>query len=661
MYDSLPNASVTIRVKDASIEDILNLVIVKLPGFALERIASGYYLTKSSGSVSKRNMDIFTISKINEKYSLNVQKATFASVIETLFRKAGKEYSSFARTNLQIENLSFKDKDFDDLLGLVLEQANCDYTIQGNIYYILEVQKKDLTKNYREIKVINLNNISCDSFLSVLPSELNSSAFIRTDKDANRVILYGTKVETEAIESFEVLLNTPVSLTPLFTAYEYDQKDRKIITTLPDGSIQNVSFSIINGNIITTSKDPLGNITKHTSDSRGNIIKTQKYDQQNNLLTEVSYKYNSIGEMIRAEDAAQNPVTIEYDWLGRKLSLQSPDSGRQEYKYDNCSNLIEETSSVLREKSQAIYYSYDGLNRLVKIEYPENETTTYTYGGYSEPNGAAGKIKTITDSSGTICYEYGKLGEITHEERTINTHLGSGGTETATMSYVSDYLGRMQSITSPDKETITYEYDAGGQVKGVKGNNPSYPNRPFVYVQNILYDKYGQRTKIVYGNGVTTTYEYDEARRWLSSIVTTDRDNNLLQNITYDFDKVGNVKEYVNDCLSENSGNYKTEQTYTYDSLYQLIKVDGTTEYNPYSSPEPEYVSHYVQDFSFDTKGLGNMTSKVSSENVSPMKIIGDDLNYHLVYNYSSEYAHRLINVGNRYYQYDANGMPVTS
>ena len=50
------------------------------------------------------------------------------------------------------------------------------------------------------------------------------------------------------------------------------------------------------------------------------------------------------------------------------------------------------------------------------------------------------------------------------------------------------------------------------------------------------------------------------------------------------------------------------------------------------------------------------MTSKVSSENVSPMKIIGDDLNYHLVYIYSSEYAHRLINVGNRYYQYDANG-----
>ena len=55
------------------------------------------------------------------------------------------------------------------------------------------------------------------------------------------------------------------------------------------------------------------------------------------------------------------------------------------------------------------------------------------------------------------------------------------------------------------------------------------------------------------------------------------------------------------------------------------------------------------------------MTSKVSSENVSPMKIIGDDLNYRLVYNYSSEHAHRLIIVGNRYYQYDANGMPVTS
>jgi len=50
------------------------------------------------------------------------------------------------------------------------------------------------------------------------------------------------------------------------------------------------------------------------------------------------------------------------------------------------------------------------------------------------------------------------------------------------------------------------------------------------------------------------------------------------------------------------------------------------------------------------------MTTKTSTEKVSPHKIIGDDLNYEFVYNYDKNYAHRLVNIGNRYYKYDSNG-----
>ena len=50
------------------------------------------------------------------------------------------------------------------------------------------------------------------------------------------------------------------------------------------------------------------------------------------------------------------------------------------------------------------------------------------------------------------------------------------------------------------------------------------------------------------------------------------------------------------------------------------------------------------------------MTTKTSTEKVSPHKTIGDDLNYNFVYNYDENYAHRLVNVGNRYYKYDSNG-----
>jgi hypothetical protein len=46
------------------------------------------------------------------------------------------------------------------------------------------------------------------------------------------------------------------------------------------------------------------------------------------------------------------------------------------------------------------------------------------------------------------------------------------------------------------------------------------------------------------------------------------------------------------------------------------------------------------------------MMQKVSSETVSPAKKIGDDLNYTLDYTNDSEYAHRLVQAGERYYQY---------
>ena len=90
-------------------------------------------------------------------------------------------------------------------------------------------------------------------------------------------------------------------------------------------------------------------------------------------------------------------------------------------------------------------------------------------------------------------------------------------TITSEMKYRSDYLGRMQWIEYPDGELITYGYDNGGQVISVTGE---HWNKNFEYVTNILYDQYGQRTRIDYGNGTFTEYNYDPTRRWLDTIKT---------------------------------------------------------------------------------------------------------------------------------------------
>ncbi len=460
---------------------------------------------------------------------------------------------------------------------------------------------------------------------------------------------------TEFIEGgLENLFNTMPIMTELFTSYKYDEKDRQIKTILPDGSAQTNAFYIEENKLISETTDPLGNVSVQETDSRGNIVRVAKNDKDGKQLTEVTYRYNAMGEMLKAFDAKGHPITAEYDLLGRRTALESLDSGRQEFFYDECSNLVRENNSVLRENNKQIVYEYDGLNRLVRIDYPDTEDTLYTYGGPNDSHGAAGKILKVKDGSGTIEYVYGNLGEVKKETRTLYTHLnGNKPTETAVMEYRSDYLGRMQWIIYPDGEKVTYGYDRGGQVISVTGKNYGYE---FDYVTNILYDEYGQRTRIDYGNGTFTEYKYNPERRWLDTIKTQNKWGQSYQNIAYSFDAVGNVLGYENDCLDSVTGNYKTKQTYSYDNLYQLIKVNGETTYNPYQSAVPEFKSDYSQVFTFDTDGLGNMTSKVSTESVTPHKTIGDNLNYNFNYVYDENFAHRLINAGERYYKYDANG-----
>ena len=460
---------------------------------------------------------------------------------------------------------------------------------------------------------------------------------------------------TEFIQGdIQTLLESVPKMTALYTAYEYDEKDRQIKTTLPDSSMQSSAFYIEENRLITETADPLGNVSAQETDSRGNIVRIAKKDAHGKLLTQATYRYNAMGEMLKAFDAKGHPITAEYDLLGRRTALESKDSGRQEFFYDECSSLVRESSSVLRESNKQILYEYDGLNRLIRIDYPDTEDTVYTYGGANSTHGAANRILSVTDASGSLEYEYGKLGEVIKETRTLATHLnGSNPTETAVMEYRSDYLGRMQWIAYPDGEKVTYDYDNGGQVISVTGSN--YGNE-FNYVTNILYDQYGQRTRIDYGNGTFTEYNYDPARRWLDSIKTENKWGQSYQNIAYSFDAVGNVLGYENDCLGDASGSYTTRQAYSYDSLYQLIKADGETTYNPYQSSVPEFKSNYTQTFTFDSIGLGNMTSKVSLESITPQKTIGDNLNYSFKYVYDENFAHRLVHAGERYYKYDANG-----
>ena len=361
------------------------------------------------------------------------------------------------------------------------------------------------------------------------------------------------------------------------------------------------------------------------------------------------------GEMLRNYDANENIVSVTYDLLGRRVALESKDTGRKEWRYDSKGLLEAESDSLLRSKLSEIQYHYDGFDRLVKIDYPFSTDVEYTYGVPGQAG--AGEIVHKKDESGDIHYEYGKLSEVVKETRTIKRYEALSEPETASFTYRSDYLGRMQTMKYPDGETITYTYDKGGQLKGVSGvKNTIKGTENYSYIDTIVYDEHGQRVYIKYGNGVETRYRYDDKRRWLKDIETKNRQTDeIFQKIHYRFDKVGNVLGYSNDASV-----YETSQSYTYDNLYQLIGVEGTSnQYKAIKSfgSTPVHVAKYKQDFAFD--GIGNMTRKASTTNLPGAR--GNaypkaELDYDLTYEYDPAYAHRLIHAGNRYYRYDANG-----
>ncbi|MCL2791682.1 MAG: hypothetical protein FWD87_01195 [Spirochaetaceae bacterium] len=429
---------------------------------------------------------------------------------------------------------------------------------------------------------------------------------------------------------------------------EYDSLDRVVRITLPDGARQSMKYGIQGDISFVEVTDPLGNLTREERDSCANVARVLRYEQdKRRLLTSASYIYDELGQMLIAKDHKGNPLQITYDLMGRMKSIESSDIGRKEYKYDNRGNLVEESNSVLRSRGSVIRYEYDGLNRLARIVFPQSRAVTYEYGGNRHRNiNAANRVVRVTDESGFTEYEYGKLGEVVKETRMIELLTPGISLPFQVMQYRSDYLGRMQEIIYPDGEQVRYIYDRGGQIKSVKGYK--FAGREVYYIRDIAYDEFGNRKFIEYGNGVKTWYEYDENRRWLSTIKT--RGNNIeLQNISYTFDFVGNVLGYDNMARR-----YDTSQRYEYDNLYQLIRAEGTHRHRPVENMHRYQIATYSQAFSFDA--IGNMTRKESKSGLNFGSALGDNLNYANDYEYYEGYSHRLKRAGNMFYVYDFNG-----
>ena len=173
-------------------------------------------------------------------------------------------------------------------------------------------------------------------------------------------------------------------------------------------------------------------------------------------------------------------------------------------------------------------------------------------------------------ASGWQTFSYGKLGELTENIRTFAPPF-ENQTYTFNMYFEYDSWNRMQLMTYPDGEEVSYDYNKGGMLERITGEKSGEHND---YVNHIEYNPFEQKEAVYYGNGAVTSYSYDVLRR-LSHLLSVCADS-VMQDIDYGYDSVSNIRVIANNANMLSSGlggTYRSD--YTYDNLYRLTYAAG--------------------------------------------------------------------------------------
>jgi RHS repeat-associated protein len=443
------------------------------------------------------------------------------------------------------------------------------------------------------------------------------------------------------------------------TVSEFDVLDRTTRITIPDNTTTLIAYAFgadRTGTIQfeTTTTDANGNQKQTYRNVREQVTSVKEFYTPDGGATQVlwtSYAYDPLKQLVEVVDAAGNMTSISYDNLGRRTVLDNPDTGRTETVYDLASNPVALITANLRAQGQQISYDYDALNRLTSITYPNfpENNVAYTYGPPGAGENRAGRITLVQDQAGSEELFYGKLGEMIREVRTVVGFTGAAPA-TYTTEYVFDTFGRLQSLTYPDGEVLTYRYDSGGllqQATGLKGPN-TYP-----YIQRLEYDKFEQRAFLEVGNGVQTQYTYDPLNRRLANLNAGLDAASPFQNLGYTYDNVGNVLELNNEVPVPAPPVFggPVTQAFVYDDLYRLVGASGTYEYAPGKTNQYNLSQEYDHIHNIVSKQQTNDIVQPSGRLIRQQKT-----SYSFEYAYDGPQPHAATHIDNRTFTYDANG-----
>ena len=302
-----------------------------------------------------------------------------------------------------------------------------------------------------------------------------------------------------------------------------------------------------------------------------------------------------------------------------------------------------------RLRPLAITYDYD-LERLTDIIYPEytENNVHYEYGAPNAGDNQVGRVVLQEDATGGQEFFYGPFGETTKTVRTIV--IPRHDEQTYTTEYKYDTWNRLEEMTYPDGEVVTFNYNLGGQLNSMVGKKQRYS---FDYVEQLSYDKFEQRVYLAYGNGTNTSFTYEPDRRRLATITAVTAKGRAFIDNAYTYDAVNNITKLKNNAPvpSPNLMGGASEYNYEYDNLYRLTKATG---YHQGSNQEHRYEMQMSYGPTGTLLNKSQLHERKSSGGGSWKA--QNKTTYTLQYEYQSDAPHAPSKIGDHTYTYDANG-----
>ncbi|WP_322908014.1 hypothetical protein, partial [Paenibacillus campi] len=500
------------------------------------------------------------------------------SAVSTYFRSASN--------GSQLQNTqSFR---YDARTGLLLDETNGDGKITSYTYdaldRIVRVQQPALTNTDGEVYTVADRYHYEDGYVDRQDGGAAVAGLIvSSDQETNQKSTGAQVNRNEQIatyDGFGMMLTDsttdrshPAMPTTKVVRYVTDAKVRPVKQTttvyrgtpssgmqLSEGPIHNVTIAYDSWNQPITTTDAQGNVTKTVTSPSQLKTSLTFQDANGTVLNAVDQQYDTWGNLtqtIAYQDAANRsqPIreTYTYDIAGNVLTYTDPETNGNAQHGRNRDGVTQS-------------YTYDRLNRPVRLLDALNQTTSYTYDGNNQLIKAS-----IQDGNSTAVIFNKDFNEV--------AQLLSK-TDPANVSTQNQYdaMGRLNVAIDRKGIRTTYTYDEWGQPKTISEGEGTANPLKYTYT----YGKNNIQTKQLRMEGSSVLEKIDQQTKTdlLGRIVQqTARTMDSTTQPAYaggmslTYNGQGQVASMQTDYQAGTTSVQGTLQQYTYDSKQRLTNI----------------------------------------------------------------------------------------